>query len=126
MKAQDYSGAKCGRRYEQDYINKFRDCLTFYYDGNIRFERFCYGEGACFVFGAWATMAEDGTLTYKQPLEALVDASALPQKLTGTDGDALVFDERRFQWRPIKELAHDSKHGYSQLKMLFAKLFHRS
>lgn len=124
MKEQDFSGGKCGRRYEQEYINKFRDCLTFYYDGKIRFERFCYGEGACYVFGAWATMAEDGTLTFAQPFEPYVDEAALPKALTGQTGDALVFDERRFVWNPIAELDTDKKNGYGFFKVLLHRVFH--
>ena len=34
--------------------NPFRDCLLFYLDGRIRFERYCYSEAACLVFSVWA------------------------------------------------------------------------
>lgn len=48
--AADFAGSGCGRRYEKELETHFRDCLLFYLDGRIRFERYCYGEAACLVF----------------------------------------------------------------------------
>ena len=45
--AADFAGSGCGRRYEKELETHFRDCLLFYLDGRIRFERYCYGEAAC-------------------------------------------------------------------------------
>lgn len=53
--AADFAGSGCGRRYEKELETHFRDCLLFYLDGRIRFERYCYGEAACLVFSVWAT-----------------------------------------------------------------------
>ena len=52
--AADFAGTRCGSRYEKELETHFRDCLLFYLDGRIRFERYCYGEAACLVFSAWA------------------------------------------------------------------------
>lgn len=122
MQPQQFAGPKCGRRYEKEYLNKFRDCITFYWDGKVRFERFCYGEGACFVFGAWAEMAEDGALTYRQPLDAAADPAALPQKLTSAEGDTLYFDGKRPKWQLEAELSCDAKNGYGKLNTLLRRV----
>ena len=37
--AADFAGSGCGRRYEKELETHFRDCLLFYLDGRIRFER---------------------------------------------------------------------------------------
>ena len=52
--AADFAGTGCGRRYEKELETHFRDCMLFYLDGRIRFERYCYGEAACLVFSVWA------------------------------------------------------------------------
>ena len=52
--AADFAGSGCGRRYEKELETHFRDCMLFYLDGRIRFERYCYGEAACLVFSVWA------------------------------------------------------------------------
>lgn len=44
--AVDFAGTLCGCRYEKELETHFRDCLLFYIDGRIRFERYCYGEAA--------------------------------------------------------------------------------
>ena len=44
--AADFAGSGCGRRYEKRVGTHFRDCMLFYLDGRIRFERYCYGEAA--------------------------------------------------------------------------------
>ena len=51
--ATDFAGRGCGRRYEKELETHFRDCMLFYLDGRIRFERYCYGEAACLVFSVW-------------------------------------------------------------------------
>ena len=53
--ATDFAGRGCGRRYEKELETHFRDCMLFYLDGRIRFERYCYGEAACLVFSVWGT-----------------------------------------------------------------------
>ena len=122
MNAQQLAGDACGRRYEKEYLNKFRDCMLFYCDGKVRFERYCYGEGACFVFGVWAALEADGTLRYKKPFDPLVDEGALPQKLTKAEGGVLYFDDARWKWEPAADLACDPKNGYTRLRMLLFRL----
>lgn len=39
--AVDFAGTLCGCRYEKELETHFRDCLLFYIDGRIRFERYC-------------------------------------------------------------------------------------
>lgn len=122
MQPQQLAGPKCGRRYEKEYLNKFRDCITFYRDGKVRFERFCYGEGACFVFGAWAAISPEGALSYTLPLDPAADPQALPQALTGVEGSILYFDGKRPKWQLEKELDADPKNGYGKLKMALLRV----
>ena len=122
MTISQLAGPGCARRYEKEYINKFRDCLTFYYDGKVHFERFCYGEGACFVFGVWGSYhSADRTILYNEPFDSLVDPSALPRTLTGSEGDFLFFDNARWKWEPVKALENDPENGYTKFKMLIRK-----
>ena len=120
MQIEQLAGPGCGRRFEKEYINKYRDCVTFYYDGKVRFERFCYGEGACFVYGVNGSY-ENGCITYEEPLPELAEPSALPHELTGNDGDILYFDGARWKWEPVTQLAIDPDRGYTRFKMLLAK-----
>ena len=122
MDARELAGGGCGRRYEKEYLNKYRDCMLFYCDGKVRFERYCYGEGACFVFGVWASLAQDGALSYKQPFGPLVDQAALPRRLTKMENGALYFDGARWKWEPAADLALDEKNGYTRLRMLLHRL----
>lgn len=120
--AKQLAGRGCGRRYEKEYLNKYRDCMLFYCDGKARFERYCYGEGACFVFGVWAVLEADGTLRYRQPLPPLAAAADLPQRLTAVEGDVLYFDNDRWKWELAADLALDKKNGYTRLRMLAHRL----
>ncbi len=123
MKASDFSGKKCGTRYEQEYVDKFRDCIIFYFDENIRFERFCYGEGACLVYGVWGKLLEDGSIEYKKPFEMGVEEHVLPKKLTKIDGETLYFDDKRLKWDKKVDFSSDSLNGYSGLSNLMKKIF---
>lgn len=122
MDAKQLAGKNCGRRYEKEYLNKYRDCMLFYCDGKVRFERYCYGEGACFVFGVWAALAPDGQLTYRPPFDPLVEESALPRRLTKAEGDVLYFDNARWKWELAADLALDQKNGYTRPRMLLHRL----
>ena len=77
---------------------------------------------ACFVFGVWASLAQDGALTYKQPFGPLVDQAALPRRLTKMENGALYFDDARWKWEPAADLALDEKNGYTRLRMLLHRL----
>lgn len=123
--AKELAGENCGRRYEKEYVNKFRDCLSFYCDGKVRFERFCYGEGACFVFGVWASLLPDGSLNYEKPLDPLAEPEALPKKITRREGDVLYFDEQRWRWELTADFTKDEKNGYTPFKLFLKRIFKR-
>ena len=91
----------------------------------VRFERFCYGEGACFVFGVWASISPEGVLSYQQPFDPLVDPNALPKALTGREGDVLYFDNQRWKWEVASDFTSDTKNGYTPLKVKLGKLLGR-
>ena len=96
--------------------------MLFYCDGKVRFERYCYGEGACYVFGVWASLSPDGSLTYKEPFDPLVEESALPRRLTKAEDGVLYFDDARWKWEPAADLKLDEKNGYTRLRMLLHRL----
>lgn len=125
MKVTDFSGTKCGNRYEKDYQDKFRDCISFYIDGKLKFERFCYGEGACLVYGVWGTLEEDGTVIYKEPFDIAVEPEALPKKITNTEnnGQTIYFDEHHKKWNLKVLLTDDKLNGYTPLNCLFKRMF---
>lgn len=124
MKVTDFSGTKCGNRYQKDFHDKFRDCVSFYIDGKLKFERFCYGEGACLVYGVWGTMKEDGTIVYKQPFDSAVEPEALPKQITKIedDGETLYFDENWKKWIVKAELTSDKLNGYTPFKCLIKRM----
>ncbi|MFI3114755.1 MAG: hypothetical protein R3Y12_01265 [Clostridia bacterium] len=123
MKSTDFSGKKCGIRYEKEYLERFSDSLIFYIDGKIKFERHFHGEGACLVFKTWATMNDDGDIIYKKPFAREVVEADLPKKLTKVDGNILYFDENYRKWSNVYEFKKDPASGYPPIKLLFIKLF---
>ena len=81
--AVDFAGTLCGCRYEKELETHFRDCLLFYIDGRIRFERYCYGEAACLVFSLWANgLDETGKILWVKEPEFEVDQKAIPRVIT--------------------------------------------
>jgi hypothetical protein len=81
--AADFAGSGCGRRYEKELETHFRDCLLFYLDGRIRFERYCYGEAACLVFSVWAHGFDaDGNILWDREPEFESQKTAIPRVLT--------------------------------------------
>lgn len=123
MKATDFSGNKCGYRYEKEYQSQFRDCVSFYIDGKLKFERFCYGEGACLVFGAFGTLSENGEIIYKTPFNSEVKPEVLPKKLTSCESEILYFDESPKKWSLSAKLDQDKLNGYTKLNCIFKKIF---
>ena len=121
------AGSRCGRRYEQEYRYKNnRDCMLFYFDGKIRFERYCYGEAASLTFGVWASgMDEDGTLHWILPEKGYYEEDALPKKLDldRMEGDTLYFDGQRWKWELARELDSAPKNGYKPLSVRLRRLF---
>ena len=104
--AADFAGSGCGRRYEKELETHFRDCVLFYLDGRIRFERYCYGEAACLVFSVWGHGIDaDGKL--------LTDVQE--------DGKALQFDGARKRYILTEEFDEDKLNGYSKFKVFWMK-----
>lgn len=116
-KSTDFAGALCGRRYEKEMETHFRDCLLFYLDGRIRFERYCYGEAACLVFSVWAHGFDaQGKILWDKEPEFESQRSALPRVLTDVqeEGTALQFDGLRKRYVMTEEFASDKPNGYGK------------
>lgn len=113
----------CGRRYEKEYVNKYRDLLTIYCDGKVLFSRYCYGEAACLVMEVRGHDAGPRGLVW----EAIPDWAAkdppLPRLLTKEENGVLWFDESRLKWEVLEDLKTDAKHGYSRIKLFWKRLF---
>ena len=119
-KATDLSGTLCGRRYEKELESHFRDCLLFYLDGRIRFERYCYGEAACLVFSLWAKgLGPDGKILWEHEPEFETDQKAIPRVLTDIqeNGTALQFDTARKRYLQTEEFEEDKPNGYGRIKV---------
>lgn len=120
--AVDFAGSACGRRYEKEMETHFRDCLLFYLDGRIRFERYCYGEAACLVFSVWAHGFDaDGTILWDKEPEFESQSTALPRVLTDVQesGTALQFDSLRKRYVLTEEFATDKPNGYGRWKVFW-------
>lgn len=120
--ATDFAGSACGRRYEKEMETHFRDCLLFYLDGRIRFERYCYGEAACLVFSAWAHGFDDqGRILWDKEPEFESQRSALPRVLTNVmeSGTALQFDGLRKRYVMTEEFALDNPNGYGRWRVFW-------
>lgn len=118
------AGAACGRRYEKELETHFRDCLLFYIDGRIRFERYCYGEAACLVFSVWARgFDSDGNILWIREPEFETDQKAIPRRLTDVqeNGQALQFDSARKRYVYTEELTSDKANGYGRIKLFFLR-----
>lgn len=123
--ASDFAGTSCGRRYEKELETHFRDCLLFYIDGRIRFERYCYGEAACLVFSVWAHgLDSDGNILWDREPEFETDQKAIPRRLTDVqeNGRALQFDGARKRYVYTEEFSSDKANGYGRIKLLFLRL----
>ena len=117
--AADFAGSGCGRRYEKELETHFRDCLLFYLDGRIRFERYCYGEAACLVFSVWAHGFDaDGNILWDREPEFESQKTAIPRVLTDIqeDGNALPFDGAFQRYVKTEEFDEDVLHMRQLLK----------
>lgn len=122
--AADFAGSVCGRRYEKEMETHFRDCLLFYLDGRIRFERYCYGEAACLVFSVWAHGFDaDGAILWDKEPEFESQRTALPRVLTDIQESrtALQFDNLRKRYILTEEFATDKVNGYGKLKVFLLR-----
>lgn len=122
--AAEFAGPGCGRRYEKELETHFRDCLLFYLDGRIKFERYCYGEAACLVFSVWGRgLDADGRILWEKEPEFDTDQKALPRRLTDVqeNGDALQFDSARKRYVKTVEFDTDKMNGYSRFKVFLLR-----
>lgn len=120
----DFSGVLCGRRYEKELETHFRDCLLFYLDGKIRFERYCYGEAAGLVFGVWARgFDEEDNILWDNVPDFEMARKALPHRLTDVEenGNALQFDRARKRYLFTEEFSSDKANGYGTFRTLFLR-----
>ena len=102
----------------------FRDCLLFYIDGRIRFERYCYGEAACLVFSLWANgLDETGKILWVKEPEFEVDQKAIPRVITDVqeNGTALQVDNQRKRYVKTEEFDEDKPNGYGRFKVFLLR-----
>ena len=122
--AADFAGAACGQRFEKELETHFRDCMLFYLDGRVRFERYCYGEAACLVFSVWGRgLDEDGSILWEKEPEFESQQAALPRVLTDVQGGgtALQFDGARKRYLLTESCEEDKANGYSKFKVWWLK-----
>ena len=122
--AADFAGAACGQRFEKELETHFRDCMLFYLDGRVRFERYCYGEAACLVFSVWGRgLDEDGSILWEKEPEFESQQAALPRGLTDVQegGTALQFDGARKRYLLTESFEEDKANGYSKFKVWWLK-----
>ena len=122
--AVDFAGTLCGCRYEKELETHFRDCLLFYIDGRIRFERYCYGEAACLVFSLWANgLDETGKILWVKEPEFEVDQKAIPRVITDVqeNGTAMQVDNQRKRYVKTEEFDEDKPNGYGRFKVFLLR-----
>ena len=122
--AAEFAGTACGRRYEKELETHFRDCMLFYLDGRIRFERYCYGEAACLVFSVWGHgLDSEGNVLWDKEPEFDSQREALPRVLTDVqeNGTALQFDGARKRYLLTEDFSLDKPNGYGKLKLFLLK-----
>lgn len=114
-----------GIRYQVPRWLPFRDRVTFYRDGKILFERFCYGESAGLIFTMWGSAnAADDALEWDYESCADSKKTEAPKKLCACEDGALFFDDKlKTPWARDAVLAHDAQNGYP--KKGFLGLFKR-
>ena len=123
-KVTDFAGSLCATVYKRELQMEFQDCLFFYIDGKMRFERACYGEAAGLVFEVWASgFDENGVIQWIDKPKYDSYVSALPVQLTDIqeNGNALQFDGQYKRFLKINEIRSDKERGYTKLKLMFMK-----
>ena len=120
----DFAGSLCACVYKREHQMEFQDCLFFYIDGKLRFERACYGEAAGLVFEVWASgFDENGVIQWIDKPKYDSYVSALPTQLTDIqdDGNALQFDEKFKRFVKINEIKSDPERGYTKWSLFRMK-----
>ncbi len=109
-----------GYRYEKEGHQKFRDCVTVCRNGKFLFERYCYGEAAGKVCEMTAESASaQGVIAWNYAQSDYSLKTEAPQKLTGEQGEALLFDDKKTPWLVVEQLKQVPQVGLGRLKMLF-------
>ena len=104
--------------------SRFRDRVIFYYDGKVRFERYCMGEAAGKVCELTAlSLEERGAIQWNYDDCSYSKKDEAPKVLTGAGRGGLVFDGKVSLWQKHSELKTDPDHGYGFFKMLRHRWF---
>ena len=121
---QEIRQAGCaGFCYEQTGRPRFRDRVTFYRDGRVLFERFCYGEAAGKACSMWAAAVdEQGRILWDYDSCSYTGKSEAPVQITGARRGGLVLDGKPALWERVETLKTDKEHGYGALKILWLRL----
>ncbi len=122
MDIKSLSGGNCATVYKKENQTKFRDCLTIYIDGQVLFERYCYGEAAGLVFDCVASgIDKNGNILWIREPDSESRKDALPRTIESFNENAIKIlgDTKRFIKE--KELLKDSAHGYGKFKLWLIK-----
>lgn len=110
-----------GITYEKSGHTRFRDCISIYRNGKVKFDRFCYGEAAGLVFSIWGTVTDDGVISWTLSSASASAEKDLPHSITSFDSNKIFFDEKPIMWDNKKYLKSASEAGISKLSMIFSK-----
>lgn len=109
--------------YEKSGHAHYRDRVTFYRDGKLLFERFCYGEAAGLVWEMKGlAIDERGLIDWDYANCPSSEKDDAPKALTGAGQGGLVFDGKPSAWLRVAEKKADPAHGYGGFKLFFLKL----
>lgn len=112
-----------GAAYEKSGHAHYRDRVTFYRDGKLLFERFCYGEAAGLVWEMKGLCIDErGVIDWDYANCVSSEKDDAPKTLTGAGQGGLVFDGKPAAWLPAAEKKTDPAHGYSRFKLFWLKL----
>lgn len=107
--------------FEKSGHTRFRDCLTIFRNGKVKFDRYCYGEAAGLVFSIWGTIFDNGSITWKHSSASTSAEKELPSDLSSFNGDGSFFDEKPILWETKNKLKSAPEAGISKFSMIFSK-----
>lgn len=123
------SGTLCpkgmvGLQFERNmFPRRFRDLITFYHDGRVRFERYCFGEAAGLICGLWAKeLGADGSLNFQSDGRHYAGLENAPAALLNVSAQGLFFDNTKDAWPLQETLRADPKNGYRRLSLFRRRL----
>lgn len=111
-----------GLLYQVPRTLPFRDRVTFYRDGKILFERYCYGESAGLIFTMWGS-GTPGSDDIAWDYDACANSkkTEAPKQLCGQNGTDIFFDGKLKTPWTLTETVKSSTGGVGFLKKLFRK-----